>query len=85
MSNPSQESPDSGSFLKVLPYLALAACAIPFLQFLIIALGRVTYAFDVEWMEGAILGQPASTVRAGEERVVARRLAQDGGRRSRHG
>ena len=28
--------------------------------------------------EGAILGRPASTVRAGEERLVARRLAELG-------
>jgi arginine deiminase len=44
------------------------------------ALPNLMFVADLMFMtpEGAILGRPASTVRAGEERLVARRLAQLG-------
>lgn len=49
----------------MLPYLTIAVCAIPLVQFLIIAFSRLTYAFDVEWMEGAILGHAVELLKTG--------------------
>jgi len=44
------------------------------------ALPNLMFVADLMFMtpEGAILGRPASTVRAGEERLIARRLAEMG-------
>ncbi len=43
----------------------IVIAAIPFVQFLLIVASRLTYPFDIEWMEGALLGHAIEFVDTG--------------------
>jgi hypothetical protein len=51
--------------VRLLSWLTLAIASIPLLQFLLIAFSRLTYPFDIEWMEGAVLGHGIELVKTG--------------------
>jgi len=61
----SRQKASGSAFVGVLTWAALAVSAIPFALFLVIAAGRVSYPFDIEWMEGALLGHGVELLETG--------------------